>query len=62
MAQIDQFAFEGEHHFVKICFGGELEADLDSQVSGAFPFWDPSEAYFSAPSPSSFLLTVPDGG
>jgi hypothetical protein len=62
VAPIDQLAFEGEHHFVKVCFGGEVEADLDSKVSGAFPFQDPSEAYFSAPCPSSFLLTGPDGG
>ncbi len=62
MAPFDQLAFEGEHHVVKVCFGGEVEADLDSKVSGAFPFWDPSEAYFSAPGPGSCLLTGLDGG
>jgi hypothetical protein len=61
VAPTDQLAFEGEHHLVKVYFDGEVEADLDSKVSGAFPFWDPSKAYFSTPGPGSFFFTGPNG-
>jgi hypothetical protein len=62
VAPFDQLAFEGEHHLVKVCFSGEVEVDLDSKVLGAFPFRDPSKAYFSALGPGSCFLTGPDGG
>jgi hypothetical protein len=61
MALIDQLAFEGKHHLVKVCFGGEMEANLNSKVSGAFPFRDPFEAYLFALGPGSSLLAGPDG-
>jgi hypothetical protein len=62
LASIDELAFEGKHHFIKICFGRQMEVDLDSEVVGALSFQDPSEANLLAPTPCLFLLASPNGG
>jgi len=61
MAPTDEFAFEGNHHCVKICLGGEVEANLDFEVSSSFVDGDPLEAFVPSLIPSSFLLASPDG-
>ncbi len=61
MAPTDEFAFEGNHHCVKICLGGEVQANLNSKVSSSFADGNPLGAFVSAPFPSSFLFAGPDG-
>ncbi len=61
MAPTNEFAFEGDHHYVKICLGGEMEANMNSEVPSSFAGWDPFEAFVSTPFPSSFPLARPDG-
>ncbi len=61
MAPTDEFAFEGNHHYVEIRLGGEVEANLNSEVSGSFAGGNPLEAFVPSPFPSSFLLAGPDG-
>ncbi len=45
-APIYELSLEGDHPFIKVGFGGEVESDLDSQVSHSLAFQDPLESHF----------------
>jgi hypothetical protein len=62
MAPANEFAFEGNHHSIKVCLGGEVETYLDPKVPSSLAGGYPLEAFTSAPLPSPFLLTSPNGG
>jgi hypothetical protein len=61
MAPTDEFAFEGNHHCVKIRLWGEVEANLNSEVWSSFAGGDPLGAFIPSPFSSSFLLAGPYG-
>jgi hypothetical protein len=60
MTPVYELPFQGEHHFVEICFCGKLEAYLDAQVPDAFSFRDPLETYIPPPLLSSLSFASLD--
>ncbi len=57
----DEFAFEGNHHGVKVRLEGEVESHLDPEVPSSLSSWNPPEAFASTPFPRPFLLARPYG-
>jgi hypothetical protein len=61
MVPADEFAFESNHHNIKISLGGEVEANLNSEVPGSFAGGDPLETFVPTPLPSFFFFARLDG-